>query len=236
MMPVCALHRLDAGLHSQLPAAPACSGTYIWHRAQSCPNLSLPPVCEPSSTSCSGAGTCMCPERQPPSAVQRPVCPVLQSGLAQPWASRQSAALCLAWLALLLCCGGASGPRQPWQLSHLQTSFPKGGGPTSFPQSCGSCWQHPWSKRGHVAPPVEGLGLLPPCQLCHEIAEMRQGLPLLPVTQAGTVPSPGGPAPLNRVAGPILVVGGSQDIRLGGPIRSLSVRFSRREGCQVIRR
>lgn len=68
-----------------------------------------------------------------------------------------------------------------------------------------------------MAPPVEGLGLLPPCQLCHEIAEMRQGLPLLPVTQAGTVPSPGGPAPLNRVAGPMLVVGGLKTSSWGVP-------------------
>jgi len=147
------------GLRSRPPATPACSGPCAWHEVQSCP----------SSTSRSGAGTCVCvpaPSAAPdPHSAQLP--PVLPPGLARPWASRQSPA---PHLALLLRHGGGSSPWQPWWLCHLQTSLPRGGGWTSFQQSCG----------GHVGLLVEGLGLLPPCPPCPAVGRSQAGLILLP--------------------------------------------------------
>lgn len=217
MMLVCALHRLDMGLHSQLPAAPACSGTCIWHRAQSCPNLSLPPVCKPSSTSCSGAGTCMCPERQPPSAVQRPAatCAAVGAGPAvDEQAERGPVPRVARPPALLLRCLWSTAALAALPPANL---LPERRWPDQLPAELWELLAASLEQARARGTACGGAGAAPTLSVVPRDCRSETGPSLLPVTQAGTVPSPGGPAPLNRVAGPMLVVGGLKTSSWGVP-------------------
>lgn len=82
-----------------------------------------------------------------------------------------------------------------------------------------------------MAQPAEGLGLLPPHQLCYVIAGMRQDCPSCLQYRQVTVSSPGYCARVRRMAKLRLEGGHSLGILLGSLIYIFLMRFSRKDSC-----